>query len=118
MWERFRRWVTIEYYWRKRQRQRNNIRTGSPNRRQRSMVLPIAVVVLAGVGLAILLSRIIASIYRSFIPFVSGPQIADAYWASIASALKLSLVFVGIIAVCLVLLFMKLIKRDNKNTRK
>jgi hypothetical protein len=69
------------------------------------------VVILAGVVIFVLLSKIIASIYRSFIPFVPGPQIADAYWSSIVAALKLSLVLIGIISVCILLLFIKFTKK-------
>lgn len=108
MWERFKRWIYIEYYWRRRKSGRRKVRTG------RGSALPVVLIILTAVVLSVLLSRVIASIYRNFIPFVAGPQIADAYWASIAAALKLSLVFIGIIGFCIMFVFMKFIKRDNR----
>jgi ABC-type Fe3+ transport system permease subunit len=116
MWERFKRWLYLEYYWWKRKRGRQKYRQDhrQDRRDRRRFGVPVLIVTLAAVVLAVLLSRVIASIYRSFIPFVAGPQIADAYWASIAAALKLSLVFIGIIGVCIVLLVMKFGKRNNK----
>ena len=71
-------------------------------------------IVVVGVVFFVVLSKLIASIYRSFIPFVPGPQIADAYWASITSALKLSLGLIGVLAVCIFVIFMKVTRRGRK----
>ncbi|MCL1789923.1 MAG: hypothetical protein FWG40_00975 [Peptococcaceae bacterium] len=129
MWERFKRWLYIEYYWWKRKRDRKKFRQeyrrefrqdrygryDRPDPRpSRNFGLTALIVVSATVVVTILLSRVIASIYRNFIPFVAGPQIADAYWASIAAALKLSLVLIGIIGFCILLLVMKFSKRNNR----
>ena len=113
MWERFKRWLYIEYYWWKRKRGRAKARSRSSGRGAGG---PVSAVIVMGtvVVFSVLLSRVIASVYRSFIPFVSGPQIADAYWASIAAALKLSLVFIGIAGVSIFLLVMRFLKRGNR----
>jgi hypothetical protein len=71
-------------------------------------------VIVVSIVFFVLLSKLIASIYRSFIPFVPGPQIADAYWASIASAIKLSLLLIGILGVCIFVIFMKFTRRGKK----
>jgi len=78
------------------------------------MSASMIMIVLVSVVFFVLLSKLIASIYRSFIPFVPGPQIADAYWASIASALKLSLVLIGILGVCIFIIFIKYTRRGKK----
>ena len=87
MWERIRRELLIEYYWWKRQ-----------SGRKRNLDSPFSLlgIMCTGIGIIILvlMGQTFASVYRNMIPIVNGAQVADAYWSSLAFALKFSLMMI------------------------
>ncbi|MGI6450670.1 MAG: hypothetical protein ACOX3R_10370 [Desulfitobacteriia bacterium] len=106
MWERIRRELLIEYYWWKRHRGKKR-RLDSPLGGMGILLIILGIIVLVIIG------QIIAAFFRSFIPLVSGAQVAGAYWSAVFLAIKVSFFLLLLLAGLLIILFLRLTGRKR-----
>lgn len=86
MWKRIFREIVIEFYWTKKKILRY-WKLDTP-----AGVMGI-VTMIFGLALLVVIAQGAARIFQSFIPYVSGVKIGQAYWSSVSFGLKVSLTF-------------------------
>jgi hypothetical protein len=86
MWRRIFREIVIELYWTKKKILRY-WKLDTP-----AGVLAVLTII-SGLALLVIIAQGAALIFRSFIPYVSGVRMGQAYWSSVGFGLKVSLTF-------------------------
>lgn len=105
MWRRWLRELTVGLYWLKKDltlRWKLDTPAG---------VMGILAVTF-GLIFLVIMAQGLATIFRSFIPWVSGARVGETYWASIWFAIKGSLVF---LLFCTSVILFFLFKSSNRN---
>ncbi|MHB1654668.1 MAG: hypothetical protein ACYCVD_19805 [Desulfitobacteriaceae bacterium] len=101
MWKRWLREFSVQFYWLKRdfvQHWRLDTPIGTMG----------ILVILAGMGLLVTLGQGLAKIFRSFVPWVSGGNMATVYWQSIGFGFKASFLLLIFFAALIAFLVLKL----------
>ena len=104
MWRRIFRELAIELYWMKKLMVRRwNLDTPTG-------VMGILVLI-SGLALLVIIAQGVTTIFQTFIPYVSGPRVGQAYWSSIGFGIKVSLTLLLFFSSLIVFIMLKLFRR-------